>query len=209
MGVFLLVIVYEQVGQSFPHVRGGVSAEGVRLPVVPLFSPRPWGCFSRGWEYGKRDRVFPTSVGVFLLAETDIDIIKVFPTSVGVFLVCLAYCKPGAGFPHVRGGVSLRRTERPRPEQFSPRPWGCFWGIGWDPAHYEVFPTSVGVFPIANGELTLPTGFPHVRGGVSNPMGDRRARIKFSPRPWGCFLFAIGYKTLSIVFPTSVGVFLP
>ncbi len=54
-----------------------------------------------------------------------------------------------------------------------------------------VFPTPVGVFL-----STIPSGsasdsLPHARGGVSCFDGCKRLLVMSSPRPWGCFRFAM------------------
>ncbi len=72
--------------RRLPHVRGGVSIRSTFIDLHGKSSPRPWGCFRRR---GRRDldcRVFPTSVGVFLIKQVGV-------TTMG-------------SLPHVRGGVS-------------------------------------------------------------------------------------------------------
>ncbi|SMG62511.1 conserved hypothetical protein [methanotrophic bacterial endosymbiont of Bathymodiolus sp.] len=71
-----------------------------------MSSPRPWGCFLADMEHKKDMRVFPTPVGVFLLAlESGIT---------------------GGSLPHARGGVSYNRPLSQILKKSSPRPWGVF-----------------------------------------------------------------------------------
>ncbi|SYD78920.1 Domain of uncharacterised function (DUF2825) [Klebsiella pneumoniae] len=71
-----------------------------------------------------------------------------------------------------------------------------------------VFPTHVGVFPMAEIETLLSECLPHARGGVSRKRRVYQYRQESSPRTWGCFLHADGAVFLRRVFPTHVGVFL-
>ena len=147
VGVFLIISGASANNGSLPHVRGGVSKTGSYLLERYKSSPRPWGCFPAATAIPAFDRVFPTSVGVFLRS---------------VFLL-----KPYVCLPHVRGGVSQGLSRSIWKSKSSPRPWGCFREVAAATAFRAVFPTSVGVFPgtakWAGGVL----GLPHVRGGVS------------------------------------------
>ena len=69
----------------------------------------------------------------------------------------------------------------------SPRSWGCFQVVEIATALPEVFPTLVGVFPMALGTEAFAQGLPHARGGVS-------VLVIRDSRPVS-------------VFPTLVGVF--
>ena len=87
VGVFLIELdaLDELVG--LPHVRGGVSQHLKERADWYRSSPRAWGCFSGHSVSREKKRVFPTCVGVFLIAVQ----------RAGVFI----------GLPHVRGGVSV------------------------------------------------------------------------------------------------------
>ena len=52
-------------------------------------------------------------------------------------------------------------------------------------------------------------GLPHVRGGVSFSGAHGRVCEVSSPRAWGCFPDLSVSRTIRVVFPTCVGVFLP
>ena len=56
--------------------------------------------------------------------------------------------------------------------------------------------------------LGFEIGIPHARGGVSDPLLTIGPPVKYSPRPWGCFLHIIHCRQHGAVFPTPVGVFL-
>ena len=109
--------------------------------------------------------------------------------------------------PHVRGGVSISRTNDFAAAESSPRPWGCFRRPAESHQRAGVFPTSVGVFLGACCRAHGCLGLPHVRGGVSvsPPIWVKVSRS--SPRPWGCFWMLGGCRRIPSVFPTSVGVF--
>ncbi|SMG67271.1 conserved hypothetical protein [methanotrophic bacterial endosymbiont of Bathymodiolus sp.] len=73
---------------------------------------------------------------------------------------------------------------------------------------YCVFPTPVGVFLGISGSGSKPGSLPHARGGVSERAEALKTKVASSPRPWGCFWFALGSFRVKVVFPTPVGVFL-
>ena len=49
---------------------------------------------------------------------------------------------------------------------------------------------------------------PHARGGVSIPPRSGKTELASSPRTWGCFRLKRTHKSICLVFPTHVGVFL-
>ena len=129
VGVFLAHAAQAAPQWSLPHARGGVSFLQEVTLTVPLSSPRPWGCF-----YPKR--CLPC-------------LAPVFPTPVGVFPDPACTILPHNCLPHARGGVSISPRSQRRDDQSSPRPWGCFSNSAWEPRRTKVFPTPVGVFPLA------------------------------------------------------------
>ena len=90
VGVFLNVVYDSTTNRSLPHVRGGVSSTNRTAIKIVASSPRAWGCFHLSLRPVAEPEVFPTCVGVFLLA-----------TEIGA---------GATGLPHVRGGVSKRGT---------------------------------------------------------------------------------------------------
>ena len=48
---------------------------------------------------------------------------------------------------------------------------------------------------------------PHMRGGVSFFMAVTVSMRASSPHAWGCFYFRDAVESITIVFPTCVGVF--
>ena len=187
MGVFLGCSVAITSSAGLPHARGGVSKPKNDDGCFKLSSPRPWGCFRVSRDYDCAYRVFPTPVGVFL--------------------DCWLHGDGLCRLPHARGGVSEVGGDKGYGDLSSPRPWGCFQGIGKSVYHEPVFPTPVGVFlsvPCATSSIG---GLPHARGGVSlNPI-TRTGDDMSSPRPWGCFLIWLIDPLDFCVFPTPVGVF--
>ena len=150
-----------------PHTRGGVSSFCREPRGGTPSSPHPWGCFRLDRSVTKKSRVFPTPVGVFLLA--------------------LFAALSAAGLPHTRGGVSPLLLANQKGMTSSPHPWGCFYGTirRWIPA--AVFPTPVGVFLLFPLLLIVKGCLPHTRGGVSECYRDQDLEEESSPHPWGCF----------------------
>ena len=126
VGVFPVAHGLSWEWNGLPHARGGVSTSAYSPSLTDESSPRPWGCFSALIPCVKPSPVFPTPVGVF------------------PFL--LAVSAPGSGLPHARGGVSGAIIDIKTSKASSPRPWGCFSRLLFQPAARRVFPTPVGVF---------------------------------------------------------------
>ena len=178
---------------GLPHVRGGVSEKKPGYDGRRRSSPRAWGCFPSRVLRRKIIIVFPTCVGVFLTAP---------------LLGGELHGLPHVRLPHVRGGVSPSAESSAGERRSSPRAWGCFFsplslwgGVG-------VFPTCVGVFPLSLAQIPSHTRLPHVRGGVSPVVPERKQSavglphvrggvskagplqgrcLWSSPRAWGCF----------------------
>ena len=147
MGVFLTLSSGQCRKFSLPHARGGVSIKRVLRACCEQSSPRPWGCFSRGFSPPPRTNVFPTPVGVFLWRTKK-------PPQEG-------------GLPHARGGVSYPVLRAVCTFRSSPRPWGCFADMSTVAIMAWVFPTPVGVF-LQQGDIEKKLSrLPHARGGVS------------------------------------------
>ncbi len=78
--------------RGLPHARGGVSRVRENMRVGVRSSPRPWGCFHGIIQTPPCYCVFPTPVGVFLLA--------------------IVVEQRSARLPHARGGVSSTKRWR-------------------------------------------------------------------------------------------------
>ena len=65
VGVFLRSSGVLRIRRSLPHARGGVSGYTAQAARSAVSSPRPWGCFLMRHEGSRKDKVFPTPVGVF------------------------------------------------------------------------------------------------------------------------------------------------
>ena len=152
---------------GLPHARGGVSSISGPLPSGRKSSPRSWGCFLLPAGLLPSQRVFPTLVGVFLSLRSCVHL----PTRL----------------PHARGGVSRPASRGMARWPSSPRSWGCFPAPAADRLPWKVFPTLVGVFPVARWIAALAKSLPHARGGVSLEVCALPARAWSSPRSWGCF----------------------
>ncbi len=90
---------------SFPHTRGDVPRFVCGTVAAVAFSPHAWGCSERGLTSGRRERVFPTRVGMFRRHG--------FP------------CHCWISFPHTRGDVPDNALVVFNPWMFSPHAWGC------------------------------------------------------------------------------------
>ncbi len=147
VGVFLDLQLFGIARGCLPHARGGVSGIEDITEDYDESSPRTWGCFQGA------------SVGLILF--------PVFPTHVGVFPPSTACAVPGPRLPHARGGVSNQASARLPESMSSPRTWGCFQCRVWHEEDDDVFPTHVGVFPVAPDATLMLACLPHARGGVS------------------------------------------
>ena len=151
--VFLVYSCEIDVYNCLLHVRGGVS-KGALLPQTKSrSSPRPWRCFSLQGYRCRHRAVFSTSVEVFPFRS---------------FSKLRA-----ASLLHVRGGVSGTRGILVPITSSSPRPWRCFWSSTNTSRPARVFSTSVEVFPRGMIDSLGRSGLLHVRGGVSNPSGNK------------------------------------
>ena len=155
---------------------------------LSVSSPRTWGCFS-----------FPQMTPLCVI---------VFPTHVGVFLLAVISLSLAGSLPHARGGVSTIKSTISISRMSSPRTWGCFYDSPQDCAEDMVFPTHVGVFLLYFSSHVAAWCLPHARGGVSSLLHKSHEKGKSSPRTWGCFFSLLFPIKLFRVFPTHVGVFL-
>ena len=188
VGVFLSWICVKRFKTSLPHACGGVSrTEKVKI-ILTWSSPRLWGCFR--WM------------------DTPVVTIEVFPTPVGVFLLAVHYWLQSKCLPHACGGVSEIRPSSPAPGWSSPRLWGCFSDLTFDLTAAPVFPTPVGVFPTVATKSLPGLRLPHACGGVSPAYRGQEVHLWSSPRLWGCFRIHCCGVCRCRVFPTPVGVFL-
>ena len=64
-----------------------------------------------------------------------------------------------------------------------------------------VFPTCVGVFLSMLYAVTLEYRLPHVRGGVSATLIQKRKNNRSSPRAWGCFTTSTSSAALTAGLP--------
>ena len=187
VGVFLNPARAAPPVMNIPHARGGVSRQGYRHAQEHAYSPRPWGCF------------WPPRPAPYLC--------PIFPTPVGVFLNILSYRIIFINIPHARGGVSHCAAYIEHEDEYSPRPWGCFYAAVEAACERLIFPTPVGVFLGGGLAPVRDQDIPHARGGVSKEALMRSDTLIYSPRPWGCFSFSAPIWCRYIIFPTPVGVF--
>ena len=150
VGVFLKLVRSLLSSLGLPHARGGVSFQLFLKRLRKRSSPRPWGCFSPIRKVKGIAFVFPTPVGVFRRDRQ-------------------GQSQTGS-LPHARGGVSTSSGAIWNWRRSSPRPWGCFRLWHRETKEDYVFPTPVGVFPMARRKRRDEPSLPHARGGVSSNM---------------------------------------
>jgi len=187
VGVFLDSLMIFRSSSRLPHMRGGVSMGLVPPQGVYRSSPHAWGCFYSLHSLARRQKVFPTCVGVFL-------------DQGGGYVT-------KSGLPHMRGGVSHYDLFCFLRYRSSPHAWGCFLICGFGTMLGGVFPTCVGVFLKKTQVARLQTSLPHMRGGVSLHCHCLTSAARSSPHAWGCFSCIVTMVCLQVVFPTCVGVF--
>jgi len=115
-----------------------------RIEEHRAFSPRVWGWSGSAHGAGRRERVFPTRVGMVRRNTPMSDF--------------------SSSFPHACGdGPNLRRDVRRR-APFSPRVWG--WSVDQPCINQfcTVFPTRVGMVRTIFNSLIYCMGFPHACG---------------------------------------------
>ena len=187
VGVFLSGASSRPTALGLPHASGGVSSKPSASTTPVRSSPREWGCFQNVSCFAETSHVFPTRVGVFLMAYSR-------------HCICIS-------LPHASGGVSCPIGHGSRAILSSPREWGCFQARLLLRRSIAVFPTRVGVFlPALNAE-SMPSSLPHASGGVSEVFCVMFLDTRSSPREWGCFSAILTGNLVAIVFPTRVGVF--
>ena len=170
-----------------PHARGDVPSKPSYPPGPCAFSPRPWGCSGRPRRAEACVVLLPTPVGMFRA--------RALPIS---------SCRAS---PHARGDVPRTRPPVHSKSAFSPRPWGCSVVSVGAARRGELLPTPVGMFrPIANSGSSSRAS-PHARGDVPHEMNAASARVRFSPRPWGCSFFSKNLQNRLTLLPTPVGMF--
>ncbi|EEY42227.1 hypothetical protein VIJ_001171 [Vibrio cholerae RC27] len=147
VGVFLLWALFYVPVPGLPHAGGGVSHYFNNRRSSDWSSPRRWGCFRNLLCLSNPKYVFPTQVGVFLMAA--------------IFVL------PFIRLPHAGGGVSKNIDACRMAFQSSPRRWGCFHLERTQAAIRSVFPTQVGVFPAMCYPMRKRRCLPHAGGGVS------------------------------------------
>ncbi|ABQ21652.1 conserved hypothetical protein [Vibrio cholerae O395] len=167
VGVFLLWALFYVPVPGLPHAGGGVSHYFNNRRSSDWSSPRRWGCFRNLLCLSNPKYVFPTQVGVFLMAA--------------IFVL------PFIRLPHAGGGVSIWNALKRQSEVSSPRRWGCFQQCVIQCESAVVFPTQVGVFLFCVSPKRCRLCLPHAGGGVSTSSITAAPCRVSSPRRWGCF----------------------
>ena len=186
--VFLMTEYVNHNDESLLHVRGGVSIQAALVGILRQSSPRPWRCFWSATSSDHLAAVFSTSV-------------EVFPRKLGLTVAVVRLL-------HVRGGVSILDTDKVSLSRSSPRPWRCFIISPVFTRVFQVFSTSVEVFPMTLLSQNTVSRLLHVRGGVSHSFQMSEMQRRSSPRPWRCFWHWRSCRYSFWAFSTSVEVFL-
>ncbi len=171
---------------ALPHARGGGPAGDPRFDLRWDSSPRTWGWTPTSTGAGRPARLFPTHVGVDRTSSEQPD--NVFP------------------LPHARGGGPNIPVGTVPAEASSPRTWGWTEYTEGALEGLRLFPTHVGVDPVADGNPNSERALPHARGGGPVLRAARAAWALSSPRTWGWTeeLPELVYQFQ--LFPTHVGV---
>ena len=88
----------------------------------------------------------------------------------------------------------------------SPHTWGCPLDYLLSGNESTLFPTHVGVSPIAPNPKPCKVALPHTRGGVPMTLRDTRKIRNSSPHTWGCPYIFCQFRRPLKLFPTHVGV---
>ena len=107
-GVFLIVHFKQDVIESLPRIRGGVSLCDFHGNLLFTSSPHTRGCFQ--------------------VPVNRQELHLVFPAYAGVFLAWTAFTASVWGLPRIRGGVSRTSAPAAIGLQSSPHTRGCFSG---------------------------------------------------------------------------------
>ncbi len=151
---------------SLPHTRGGVPARKNQRSDYESSSPHTWGCPHPKWKAIVHGVLFPTHVGVSLLAFTVVFNTTTLPHTRGGVPFLSPDWYPTGTLPHTRGGVP-------------PESWA-------DQIPRGLFPTHVGVPLQANERHKNLRPLPHTRGGVPELLDRQESFITSSPHTWGC-----------------------
>ena len=110
---------------SFPHTRGDGPSVINAISIDYQFSPHTWGWTHNTLSHQRRRAVFPTHVGMDLLA--------------------FFYIVEIIGFPHTRGDGSTGKLIEAIKKKFSPHTWGWTFILLLGISDMFVFPTHVGM----------------------------------------------------------------
>ena len=152
--------------EGLPHACGGVPAHAGLSLLLPVSSPRMWGCSSNTHSDQTSDSVFPTHVGGFPNHPSP--------------------GKTSLRLPHACGGVPPAQKDAKIVIGSSPRMWGCSWGSKGSSSLLRVFPTHVGMFLSGIRHELRAVCLPHACGGVPAGQTITATRPSSSPRMWGC-----------------------
>ena len=130
------------------HARGGVSDAYSENDYNFGSSPRTWRCFSKGYCFSIRVKIFSTHVEVFPLQR------NLSPVLWNLL--------------HARGGVSQTRGLHSWRFRSSPRTWRCFLFLRQLQFTAKIFSTHVEVFPHCRTFAWTYWHLLHARGGVSH-----------------------------------------
>ena len=150
-----------------PHSRGDVPANHLKALTGKSNSPLTWGCSGTTGFGGITGYQFPTHVGMFLSAQTNVNSYAPIPHSRGdvpLFASSTACRTPNSpltwgcscghschsswslAIPHSRGDVPYDQSSDSRYDTNSPLTWGCSPLDICRHGHHLQFPTHVGMF---------------------------------------------------------------
>ena len=172
---------------SLPRIRGGVSLLDPWILYNRESSPHTRGCFRHRLDRNPPCRSSPHTRGCFFLVSWEESQGFVFPAYAGVFLTHRRSATASRSLPRIRGGVSPMTWAQLAMEKSSPHTRGCFSDEQGRERGGKVFPAYAGVFPPVMACVSLTSGLPRIRGGVSSSASGCGSICTSSPHTRGCF----------------------
>ena len=173
------------------------------------FFPREWGLSQQPEQVAFQHLLFPTRVGVILLALMiykdwktfshasggyprkscdHASVLYFFPREWGLSFVEALKNGENALFPTRVGVIPSGGLSSKGSGYFFPREWGLSFTSSSKSSPCFLFPTRVGVIPYCNMDQTLLNPFSHASGGYPPLLPSLCTQSSFFPREWGLSL---------------------
>jgi len=155
VGASRLTTLPVYVQEVYPHVCGGIWRCRDSSSSIRGLSPRVWGHLAPKQLWATHMRSIPTCVGA-----SGPSVPSLLPSEV---------------YPHVCGGIELRRNRDPRREGLSPRVWGHLNQTGAKHISWGSIPTCVGASATNPCSGSSSSVYPHVCGGIPCTSRERNS----------------------------------